>query len=171
MYALDQVHPGRAGSDFFWSVGAEAAHPSASSACRPVALQLRPRAQLAGVSSLTRLAGNSARPGKTLLRYWRIGIWYRRQVSTTDRMAATRGPARSLPTCSQFLRLWKAFHKKNYEQSGIRQSFVECGEKKFACLLCGGRVNAGEVLRASGSPARHGFVFISPQMGLPSNGG
>ena len=60
---------------------------------------------------------------------------------------------------------------KNYEQSGIRQSFVECGEKKFACLLCGGRVNAGEVLRASGSPARHGFVFISPQMGLPSNGG
>ena len=30
--------------------------------------QLRPRAQLAGVSSLTRLAGNSPRPGKTLLR-------------------------------------------------------------------------------------------------------
>ena len=25
-------------------------------------------------------------------------------------------------TSSQFLRLWKDFHKKNYEQSGIRQS-------------------------------------------------
>ena len=60
---------------------------------------------------------------------------------------------------------------KNYEQSGIRQSFVECGEKKFACLLCGGRVNAGEVLRGSDSHARHGLVFISPQMGLPSDGG
>jgi hypothetical protein len=37
-------------------------------------------------------------------------------------MAATRGPARSLPMCSQFLRLWKAFHNRNYEQSGIMQS-------------------------------------------------
>jgi len=60
---------------------------------------------------------------------------------------------------------------KNYEQSGIRQSFVKFGEKKFACLLRGVRVNAGEVLRASGSQARHGFVFISPQMGSPPNGG
>lgn len=46
--------------------------------------------------------GNSPRPGNTLLRYWRMCMWCRRQVSTTDRMAATRGLARSLPTCSQF---------------------------------------------------------------------
>jgi hypothetical protein len=35
--------------------------------------QLGRRSQLAGVSSLTRLARKSARPGKTLPRYWRIG--------------------------------------------------------------------------------------------------
>ena len=43
-------------------------------------------------------------------------------------------------------------------------------EKKFACLLRGGRVNAGEVLRALDSHARHELVFISPQMGLPPDG-
>jgi hypothetical protein len=32
---------------------------------------------------LTRLAGNSPRPGRTPLRYWRIGIRWRRHVSTT----------------------------------------------------------------------------------------
>jgi hypothetical protein len=38
-------------------------------------------------------------------------------------------------------------------------------------LLCGGRVNAGEVLRGSDSHARHGLTYISAQMGLPSDGG
>jgi hypothetical protein len=60
---------------------------------------------------------------------------------------------------------------KNYEQSRIRQSFAKFREKKFACLLHGVRVNAGEVLRASGSRARYGFFFVPPQMGLPSDGG
>jgi hypothetical protein len=44
-------------------------------------------------------------------------------------------------------------------------------QKKFAISLSGSRVNAGEVWGASGSRARYGFVLISPQMGLPSDGG
>jgi len=35
-------------------------------------------------------------------RYLRIGILSRRQLSTTERMAATRGPACSLPMWIQF---------------------------------------------------------------------
>jgi hypothetical protein len=39
-----------------------------------------------------------------------------------------------------------------------------------AFLLRGRRVKIGGVLRASGSQARYGFLFIPPQMGLPSDG-
>jgi hypothetical protein len=46
----------------------------------------------------------------------------RRQVSMIETMAATRGPASSLPMWIQFLRLCKHLHKRNYEQFGIRIS-------------------------------------------------
>src|ERR1017187_5085672 len=46
----------------------------------------------------------SARPGRTAAKYFRIGIFSRRQVSTMDRMAATFGPACWLPTWIQFFR-------------------------------------------------------------------
>jgi Transposase len=58
----------------------------------------------AGVSSLTRFAGKFSKPGSTALRYSRTGICSLRQVSTIEMMAATRGPACSLPTWIQFLR-------------------------------------------------------------------
>ena len=56
--------------------------------------------------------------------------------------------------------LWKV---GNYAKSG--------GRRKFAFSLRGSRVNAGEVLRASGSYARYGFILIASQKGLPSDDG
>src|SRR5687767_12132502 len=61
-------------------------------------------AHAAGVHWFTRCTGRFARPGSTETRYSRIGSFRRRQVSTTERMAATFGPACSLPTWIQFLR-------------------------------------------------------------------
>ena len=58
----------------------------------------------AGVNSLTRFAGKFSKPGSTALRYWRAGICSLRHVSTIEMMAATRGPACSLPTWIQFFR-------------------------------------------------------------------
>ena len=58
----------------------------------------------AGVSSLTRFAGKFSKPGSTALRYSRAGTCCLRHVSTIEMMAATRGPACSLPTWIQFLR-------------------------------------------------------------------
>ena len=58
----------------------------------------------AGVSSLTRFAGKFSKPGSTALRYSRTGICNLRHVSTIEMMAATRGPACSLPTWIQFFR-------------------------------------------------------------------
>jgi len=88
-----------------------------------------------GVSSLTRLAGKFSKPGSTTLRYSRTGICSLRHVSTIEMMAATRGPACSLPTWIQFLRLWKDFHKKKNwlffgdadagERSAIIYSIIE----------------------------------------------
>src|SRR5216683_6941559 len=48
--------------------------------------------------------GVSARPGRTAAKYSRTGMLIRRQVSTTERMAATLGPACWLPIWIQFLR-------------------------------------------------------------------
>ena len=86
-------------------------------------------------------------------------------------MAATRGPASLLPTCIQFRRLWKDFHKRRYEQLGIRQNLRTSKPKKFASLLRGSRVNAGEVWRAPGSDTRYGIDLVPPKIGLPSDGG
>jgi hypothetical protein len=58
-----------------------------------------------------------------------------------------RGPASWLPKWIQFLRLCKDLHKRNYEQSGIRQSSHKLGCKKLASLLCSSKVKTGEVLR------------------------
>ena len=44
-----------------------------------------------------RCRGKSAKPGNTADRYSRIGIFRRRQLSTTDKIAATFGPACWLP--------------------------------------------------------------------------
>ena len=91
----------------------------------------------AGVSSLTRFAGKFSKPGSTALRYSRTGIHCLRHVSTIEMMAATRGPACSLPTWIQFLRLWKAFHNRNYEQSGIMQSWKAEENSHFRCAVVG----------------------------------
>src|SRR5260370_10901530 len=61
-------------------------------------------AQAIGVSWGRRWMGVSARPGRTAAKYSRTGMFIRRQVSTTERMAATLGPACSLPMWIQFLR-------------------------------------------------------------------
>ena len=84
--------------------------------------------------------GKFAKPGKIEQRYSRIGILSRRQVSTTETMAATRGPACSLPMCIQLRRLWKSFHKRRYEQLGIRQSLtaVERDRRRWALDMVGG---------------------------------
>jgi len=50
-------------------------------------------AQAAGVSSGSFWMDELARPGRTVARYSRTGILSRRQVSTIERIAATRGPA------------------------------------------------------------------------------
>jgi hypothetical protein len=50
-----------------------------------------------GVSSAIRLIGKVAKPGNTELKYSRTGTLSRRQVSTTETIAATRG--RRLPRC------------------------------------------------------------------------
>jgi hypothetical protein len=41
-----------------------------------------------------------------------MGMLSRRQDSTIDTIAATRGPASLLPMWIQFLRLWKSSHKR-----------------------------------------------------------
>src|SRR5665213_1091640 len=66
--------------------------------------QRRDEAHAAGVSSPTRWMGTLARPGNTEPRYSRTGSFIRRQLSMTDRMAATFGPACSLPRWIQFFR-------------------------------------------------------------------
>ena len=50
-------------------------------------------AQAAGVSSGSLWMDELASPGRTAARYSRTGILSRRQVSTMERIAATRGPA------------------------------------------------------------------------------
>jgi hypothetical protein len=62
----------------------------------------------------TRWTGSWAKPGRTDARYSRTGILRRRQLSSTERIAATFGPACSLPTWIQFFRLCAIVHKRNY---------------------------------------------------------
>ena len=121
-----------------------------------------------GVNSATRLAGQVGILGRTSLRYSRSLIPSRRQVSMTDMIAAIRGPASSLPKCSQFLRLWEAFHKRNYGKFRIMQS---CRVKKLGFFRAGSMRKYGEVLRVSGSQTRYGYAFISRDVEPPSNGG
>ena len=49
-----------------------------------------------------------------------------------------------LPTWIQFLRLWKAFHKRNYEQSRIRQSLArgKCDFRRWALDIAEGATPA-----------------------------
>src|SRR5712691_8442528 len=60
--------------------------------------------QRAGVRFATWLSVRRFNPGRTAVRYSFTGAPSRRQDSTTERIAATFGPACTLPTCSQFLR-------------------------------------------------------------------
>src|ERR1044071_2130693 len=66
--------------------------------------QSREAAQRAGVSSATSESLRCEIPGSTASRYSLAGTPNRRQDSITDNIAATLGPACTLPTCSQFLR-------------------------------------------------------------------
>jgi hypothetical protein len=43
------------------------------------------------------MIGKFAKPGKIKQQWSRMGVFSRRQVSTTETIAATRGPACSLP--------------------------------------------------------------------------
>ena len=56
------------------------------------------------------LDGVLASPGKLSARYSLTGILSLRQPSTTERIAATRGPACTLPTWFQFFRLCEDLH-------------------------------------------------------------
>jgi hypothetical protein len=58
--------------------------------------------------------GKFAKPGKIEQRYSRIGILSRRQVSTTETIAATRGPAFWLPIWIQLRRLCKSLHNAEH---------------------------------------------------------
>ena len=60
------------------------------------------RHQAVGVSSPASLTFRSPIPGSTLSKYCRTGIPILRQLSTTDKIAATLGPASTLPTWIQF---------------------------------------------------------------------
>ena len=57
--------------------------------------------QANGVSSPARAAGQDPKRGSTSLRYSRMLIARRLQVSITDAIAATFGPALSAPMCNQ----------------------------------------------------------------------
>jgi hypothetical protein len=58
-------------------------------------------------------------PGRTSPRYLRMGMLRRRQLSTTEKMAAIFGPASLLPRCSQFFLLCEDLHgRKNYLFAG-----------------------------------------------------
>ena len=61
------------------------------------------------------------------MRYSFTGAPIRRHDSTTDKIAATFGPAFTLPTCSQFLRLSKYFDRRNYVHSRIMCSRPDSG--------------------------------------------
>ena len=64
----------------------------------------------------------SAKPGRIPVRYSRMGIPRRRQLSVTDKMAATLGPASGLPMWIQFFLLWICFDSRNYVQRRIMHS-------------------------------------------------
>jgi hypothetical protein len=79
-------------------------------------------ANAAGVSWATLLIERLSRPGSTSSRYCRMGTPSRRQLSTIEKIAATFGPAFSLPIWIQFLRLSKYFDRRNYVHSPIMYS-------------------------------------------------
>jgi hypothetical protein len=60
--------------------------------------------QAFGVSSGRRQIGRSASPGRIVAKKSRSGSFNLRQLSTTERIAATLGPACGFPMCIQFLR-------------------------------------------------------------------
>src|SRR5260370_19107361 len=60
--------------------------------------------QVEGVRFGRRWTGRSASPGRIAARYLRTESFSRRQLSTTERIAATLGPACGLPTWIQFFR-------------------------------------------------------------------
>ena len=62
-----------------------------------------------------------------------MGMLRRRQLSTTEKMAAIFGPASLLPKCSQFFLLSKHFDSRNYVHSQIM--FTD--ESKMCVILPG----------------------------------
>jgi len=66
----------------------------------------------------------SAKPGRIPVRYSRMGIPRRRQLSVTDKMAATLGPASGLPMWIQFFLLSKQIHSRNYVQRRIMHNAI-----------------------------------------------
>jgi hypothetical protein len=79
-------------------------------------------ANAAGVSWATLLIERLSRPGSTSSRYCRTGTPSRRQLSTIEKMAATFGPAFSLPIWIQLRRLSKYFDRRRYVHSRIMYS-------------------------------------------------
>jgi hypothetical protein len=75
------------------------------------------------VSSAIRLIGKLANLGKVLAKMVANRDFSRRQVSTTETMAATHGPASSLPISIQFLLLWRDLHnRKNWLHVGSERA-------------------------------------------------
>jgi hypothetical protein len=67
----------------------------------------------AGVRSGRHRIGRSAIPGRIAEKWLHTGTFSLRQLSTTDRIAATFGPASGQPMCIQFLRVSKYFDTRN----------------------------------------------------------
>jgi hypothetical protein len=70
--------------------------------CVEEAVSLYVRAQPGGASAGSRWILTSAKPERTSARWSRTEIFSRRQLFTTERIAATFSPARGLPMCNQF---------------------------------------------------------------------
>ena len=104
-----------------------------------------------------------ARPGSTEARYSRNGIPSRRQLSTTDRMAAALGPASSLPTWIQFLRPTTTGRIEFSFNGGPRTSIDLTGADSVQEVA--NRINGGEAGIQAG-PSAQDLKVESNRIGL-----
>jgi hypothetical protein len=86
-------------------------------------------------------------------RYLRIGRPRRRQLSTTEKMAAILGPASLLPKCSQLRRLSKYFDK--------RRNWIHIGSEKAGPKVAA-IFSIVESCRRLGIPIRQYLLEVLP---------
>jgi hypothetical protein len=116
-------------------------------------------AQAAGVSSAMRLIGKSPNPGRTEPRWSRTVILRRRQVSITEMIAATRGPASLLPMWILLRRPWIFPAAGADGPVGLLLVFAPEHHSKELIYLSY-NAHGALVLRAAGRPKRAGGVRI-----------